>query len=58
LRSGRGDRRVEFRPLRVRDQAAFQELPHHRTDSLVDHQLGHDQQRQRQQKTRLHLDVL
>ncbi len=54
----RGDGRVELRPRRVRDQAALQELPHHRAHPLVHDQFRHDQQRQRQQQAHVHLHVV
>ncbi len=54
----RGDGRVESRQLRVGDQAALQELLHHRPHAPVHDQLGHDQQRHRQQKADVKLDVV
>ena len=53
-----GDGRVELRPRGVRDQAALEELQHHRPHALVDNQLGQDQQRQRHQKADVQLDVV
>ena len=40
-----------------RDQIALEKLPDHRAHPLVHHHLGHDEQRQRQQKLYVHLDV-
>ena len=41
----------------VGNQAALQKLPDHRAHPLVHHQLGHDEQGQRQQEPGMHLDV-
>ena len=54
----RGDGRVELRPRRVRDQAALEELLHHRPHPLVNDQFRHDQQRQRQQQAHVQLHVV
>ena len=43
---------------RVGNQAALDELPHHRPHPPVDDQFRHDQQRHRQQKAGVLLDVV
>ncbi len=54
---GGGDGRIESRPRARRDQIALEKLPDHGAHPLVHHQLGHDEQGQRQQKLYVHLDV-
>ena len=54
----RSDGRVKLRPRRVRDQPAFEKLPHHRAHSLMHDQFGQDHQRQRDQQAYVQFDVM
>ena len=54
----RSDGRVKLRPRRVRDQPAFEKLPHHRAHALMDDQFGQDHQRQRDQQAYMQFDVV
>jgi hypothetical protein len=54
----RGQDLLEPRTVPLADDPSFQELPHGGRQPLVHDQLGHDQERQGEEESDLHLDVL